>query len=441
MMKHLFILYAVIVLLLFTACDGNPTLLTTAGLVSPRTTFDGRQHFYEDLVGNVIEGSFQIELNDTTESQWQSAFWGMGLTRYRSVTTDRAIQESFKRFHQQSENFQRALLEVTYQLYPAAFRNEMMQIMQRTGYPKIFAMAVHYLMRSGTEEEAIRYQDHLQRHFPGWQEDAILKQLYRFLGECSGHIVPERPDMADLFSHAIDNNHPVLFSVQRKNRGYPGLLIIRNSDGRFLREQDGNLWTIPHFTQSAADLPTYITNGNSPQGVYVIRGSGNSGNVFIGPTPTLQLQIPYEAPVRDFFAHRNIEDDSWNDLVYRSLLPDSWINYPPIYDTFYAGKAGRNEIIAHGTTINPEYYRDEQYYPFTPSLGCMTALELWDPFTGVCLYSDQIKLMNAYNSVGSGGGYLILVELDDEKRPVQLIDIMAEINFAERVIIKYNPSR
>jgi len=106
-------------------------------------------------------------------------------------------------------------------------------------------------------------------------------------------------------------------------------------------------------------------------------------------------------------------------------LPKSWQDYQPIYESWYAGKAGRSEIIAHGSTINPEFYSNLRCYPMTPSLGCLTAHEEWSPVTGQCLASDQIDFVNQLIQADGLAGYLILVEIEDSNG---LIDIEPQID-------------
>lgn len=66
--------------------------------------------------------------------------------------------------------------------------------------------------------------------------------------------------------------------------------------------------------------------------------------------------------------------------------------------SFYAGKAGRSEIIIHGTTIDTEFYKQKAYYPFTPSLGCLCTLERWSEKDGSLVKSEQLRLNNALKS-------------------------------------------
>ena len=85
--------------------------------------------------------------------------------------------------------------------------------------------------------------------------------------------------------------------------------------------------------------------------------------------------------------------------------------------------AGRTEIIAHGTTINPAYYKGEPYYPLTPSLGCLCTKEIWNE-DGKRTISDQAELVNAVQLAGGANGYYVVIELNDEQRPVAMDDIL-----------------
>ena len=107
------------------------------------------------------------------------------------------------------------------------------------------------------------------------------------------------------------------------------------------------------------------------------------------------------------------------------MLPDSWKEYYPIYESYYAGLAGRTEIIAHGTTVNPEYYKAQPYYPLTPTEGCLCTKEIWSKVDGKRMQSDQQKLVNALMAAGGANGYCVVIEIDDRQKPVSLNDILA----------------
>jgi hypothetical protein len=106
------------------------------------------------------------------------------------------------------------------------------------------------------------------------------------------------------------------------------------------------------------------------------------------------------------------------------MLPKSWQNYTPIYEAYYAGKAGRNEIISHGTTVDPTYYKDSPFFPNTPTYGCLCAAEVWNPITGQLIQSDQVELVNAFINYGFNKGFLVVIDLDDQQKDVTLEEVV-----------------
>jgi hypothetical protein len=228
-------------------------------------------------------------------------------------------------------------------------------------------------------------------------------------------------------------NKTVVFSFQRENRSYPGLTVIKKPDGKFLRNSDGTIFSISHLARSVSNLPGFITNGNTPQGIFSIQGIQKSNNLFIGPTPTLVLAMPNEIPTRDFFHSKIKTDSQWSKSEYAEMLPENWKNYPPIFEAYFAGAAGRNDIIAHGTTINPDFYENQPYYPNTVSLGCLTAIETWDPQNGNCIYSNQATLINAYKAINCQDSYLILININDKLLPITIDEILLTLLKAERI--------
>jgi hypothetical protein len=137
-------------------------------------------------------------------------------------------------------------------------------------------------------------------------------------------------------------------------------------------------------------------------------------NPNIGPTPYLHSKLPMEAKVAEF-EHIEIADTAeWSEAVYDSFLPPGWRGWAPFKEAWLAGRAGRDDLIVHGTTINPAYYAGSSYYPGTPQQGCMISSEDWDPATGRLLASRQLTLAQAYAAAGARSdlaGYLIVVEL------------------------------
>lgn len=414
--------------LLFTQCSSEK--YSEKDFYSESTLKSEREKFLKNSIDQKINQSLSFPLNDSTEDKYMSAFWAMELLQYRNETSDTAIKNSLKDFQKRSSNFQRALLEVIYTLYQNEFNNEILQLIPSINNPKLFAMCIHYL-KSDTKIEILKKLtlDFALKFSPAVESPIITILKYDLSSRFQSN--SKLPPLNDLLKKDFSSDKLVFFSLQRLNRDYPGLLIIKKPDGKFLRDESGEIFSVSQLARAITDLPGYITNGNTPEGILSIQGTDFSKNVFIGPSPNLQLVLPYEVSLQKYF-HSEINDSIWNKKYYADLLPESWKDYFPIYESYYAGKAGRNEIIAHGTTIDPEFYRGKSYYPFTPSLGCLTTNESWSANDGSIVESGQIKLMNALSSIEFENGFFVVVNIDDQHLQVTLDEIKDLILNAER---------
>jgi hypothetical protein len=383
-----------------------------------------RAKFFDRSINQTITESLSHPLNESTEQKYMSAFWAMELIQYKNEFTDSAISSCFNSLNGRSTEFQRSLLELVYTLYENKFSYQVEAFAKETNNPKLFAMCADYLKRSGYDVNNM-LEGFLEIN-PLLVDHPIMIMLKHSL---SNDLIA-LPLVENLFGNSFEQKL-VIFSIQRSNRDYPGLVIIRKPDGKFLRDEPGEIFNVPQLARAVTDLPGYITNGNTPQGILSIQGIDFSKNVFIGPSPNLQLVLPYEVNPKLYF-HNEVTDTVWNKDFYTNLLPDSWRNYLPIYEAYYAGKAGRTEIIAHGTTIEPGFYSGTSYFPFTPSLGCLTTKELWSYDTGRIIESDQIKFINAFIKAGSQEGFLIVFNIDDKKSPVTLSEIKELVLQSER---------
>ena len=183
----------------------------------------------------------------------------------------------------------------------------------------------------------------------------------------------------------------------------------------------GNIFHIPQLARSITNLPGYLRNGNTPQGIFRMYGFGVSMSSFIGPTANVQMGMPVELSLQKFFDDSTISDTAWTMDWYQKLIPNKLKNYLPLYESYYAGLTGRSEIIAHGTTIDPAFYFGKTYYPLTPTQGCLCTKEIWN---GKRLESDQQKLVNGLLKAGGANGYCVVIELDDKHAPVTIEDLL-----------------
>ncbi|MEO5942960.1 MAG: hypothetical protein ABIP30_01280 [Ferruginibacter sp.] len=383
-----------------------------------------RETLYRNLVQISINKNLSLPLTDSTEDNWQDAFNAIELLKYKSPWINSRIEKGIEEMNSRSVSFQRAMIALVYSNYPAIFYQQTRFLLSQTTDAKLFAMCANYILQSNKGEQdinflAVKTQQQLQQD----PDNAILQQLqYQLLHFKNPDTVP---DVKSFLQKNYLPGQVLLISFQRKNRNYPGLVIVRDANGNFIKDDSTKmLFAVAQLARSMSNMPGYISNGNTPEGIFRMDGFDVSRSSFIGPTPNIQLSMPFKTKESRFFNDSSLTDTSWNINLYKKLLPKDWQNYYPIYQTYYAGKAGRTEIIAHGTTINPEYYHAQPYYPIPPTQGCLSTKEIWDEKTGHQTISDQRTLVNAMVKAGGSHGYTIIINIDDEQRPVLLADIL-----------------
>ena len=379
------------------------------------TTAINRAKHDHDLK-EIIKTSLKQTISPATEGEWKKAFWAMELMLYKTSYTKEKLAQAWKLAPTLSENFQKALLEVSYTLYPSSFKNEINGLLIATKSPAVFIRCAEYLMLTNSISSK-KIKSLLHQHFN--KNDFIgFKILAQRLS--NNHII-KRPPLQDIFSKNFLPGQTIIYSLQRKNRNYAGLVLIRKADGSFVKEKDGSLFHTAQLARAITNYPFYITNGNTPQGIYRWTGFDTSANAYIGPTPNLQMVMPYETSPAVFYNNKADTTSQWSQQSYATMLPTSWRTYNGMYENFFAGAIGRSEIIMHGTTINPNYYKGQHYFPQTPSLGCLCSYEEWDK-QGKQVVSNQQKIVTALKSIESISGYVIVLELDDKNEAVTLQD-------------------
>jgi len=401
-------------------------IFCNSSIAQPTTTFyvkdtkaANRTRLYKSLVSN-INKNLSLPLADSTEENWMDAFYSIELLRYKSPWVDGRIHEAFKGIEKRSDGFQQSLMELVYDGYPDGFQKEVEFLLDTATNIKCITTCAAYLLKSHEKCKTVtglKIQRRIQEH----PDTAIFKAFNNRFFTATNKL----PPLKDLLQHHFFDNDKLVISFQRKNRNYPGLVIVRDSAGNFVKDEYGNVFSVPQLARSISNLPGFISNGNTPQGIFRMHGFDVSRSVFLGPTPNIQLTMPVETSIQHFMNDSTIIDSIWTEDWYRKLLPESWKAYPPFFETYYAGKAGRTEIIAHGTTVDPNYYKGQPYYPLTPTLGCLCTKEIWSEEDGTRKQSDQQKLVDALKKAGGADGYFIVIELNDEQRAVDLSDILS----------------
>src|SRR5690606_4603759 len=139
------------------------------------------------------------------------------------------------------------------------------------------------------------------------------------------------PDLKPLFKKDFLKGQNIIFSFQRKNRDYPGLVMVRDAQGNFVKDSTGQYFSVPQLARSITNLPGYITNGNTPEGIYRLSGYDVSRSIFIGPTVNIQMRMPFESKASKFYQNSNMPDSVWNISDYRKLLPKELQGYYPLF--------------------------------------------------------------------------------------------------------------
>ena len=383
-----------------------------------------RNILYRNLVQNTITKNLSLPLSFDTEENWIDAFWAIELLRYQSPWINGRINTAIDSIEKRSPNFQRALLELVFSSYPNQYIKQVSSLLNSCEDAKVFAMGVAYRMQNNLAPlPNNQLENKINQLIKAKKDEAIIQQLmYRIHPPSFGK--NSFPISAILDTEFL-KNQTVLFSFQRKNRNYPGIALVRDSAGNFIKDENGTIFSVPQLARSIGNLPGYLTNGNTPQGIFSMNGFSISRNSFIGPTSNIQLSMPFETSIRHFFNDPSIRDANWTEEWYKKLLTDKLMNYLPLYESFYAGKAGRTEIIAHGTTIDPGYYTGEKYYPQTPTMGCLCTKEIWSEVDGKRVESDQQKLVDALQIAGGAKGYCVVLEIDDAEKPITIDEIIS----------------
>lgn len=207
-----------------------------------------------------------------------------------------------------------------------------------------------------------------------------------------------------------------LFLFCRSNRLFPCMFVMKNVHGEPVRLENGKLWSSPSLASSARGLPSYVRNGNTPEGVMTIDS--------VMPAADQQMSF---GKFRRFIL--NFVPKAKNESHIKSLLPASSHSSDWWKAGVTARDMGRNLFRIHGTLkINND--PTTPYYPFMRTSGCIARRE--NTYEGVT-YKDQRDLLDTvmtamdlapkYENETLTKGIIYIVEIDDVNAPVTLEDL------------------
>ncbi|MFI5154314.1 MAG: hypothetical protein ACHQET_13325 [Chitinophagales bacterium] len=391
-----------------------------------------RASLSRDLRERIIGKTYPLALDSNTEYKYESACESISQFLFTGPDVDSLFDKMFDHYDHLQDETRRSFLEAVYAVAPKKYLSNIREILASENDPKLFSICAAYLYRiNSSANNGAFLKTKLVKKFPRYDTVPIVSELEKYLSFHHSWSLQKAPDISQLFLYQRTTRQKVIYSFQRWNRDYPGLAIIQNADGSFARQPGGKLMVFEQLARSGSDLPYFITNGSTPQGVFSIQGIEVAHNLFIGPTPNIQMIMPFESGwEKFFFDHTGTGMDSLE--LYLELLPSSWRNYQPMMESWWAGRIGRTEIIAHGTTIDPEYFKGRPFYPLAPTLGCLCAKELWNPANGHLLVSEQFNLVSAFQSSPGTKGYVYVINIDDQEKPVSRSEVEGWVNQFEK---------
>ncbi len=214
--------------------------------------------------------------------------------------------------------------------------------------------------------------------------------------------IPELQDLLDL-----KNNVLTIFALLPSNRSQKGKLIIRTSEGSFVKDEAGNIWSTPVIGLSGRGLPFNHSNGDTPMGVF-----------------TIDSVMPEANKNYEFGEFRrlivNFIKESQDESGFKKYLPKSHLSLSWWKQSLVARDLGRSLLRIHGTG-RKNHNIFSSYFPLVPTSGCLATNEA--QLFGIYKRQDQRLLLDTlmkaqgllpcFENELKIHGLLYVVEFDD----------------------------
>lgn len=228
-------------------------------------------------------------------------------------------------------------------------------------------------------------------------------------------LVNELPD-ARSYRNGKFYKKPVLFQFCRTDRNYPCIQVMKDGDGRWVRNNDGTLWSQGKLSLSRLGRQYNEFNGETPAGIYTLDGVMPEAN-------KQQVYGRYRRLIMTFVPQSD------NEAIMKSLLPPSSHSQNWWKEAMIARDMGRSALRIHGT-LRRNDDKTTTYYPYYPTFGCVASLEsVYDGIT----YIDQRHLLDElmqeqglqpiFENETRIRTRFYVVEINDHQRPVTLDDL------------------
>ncbi len=264
-----------------------------------------------------IDNVFSSKLNKRTEKAWTSLFRKVGLQLYKTNKIYNAIKLASQYSLSGNVKFQRAIVETIITLYPSDFKTIIDSLFDTTTDPILYSYLVNYYSNQNLFNKN-EYITKTKKRFPNWEKIPQLNYLVYYLEQDS----ISTPSLYDIFSNKFIEGKTIIYSIQRKDRNYPGITIIKKPNGEFVKGDNDTIFYVKQLALSVTNLPGYLSQGNTPQGIFSVVGYYNSPTPSIGPTAAVLTRIPYEVPIKLWY-HKTVSKSYWDIADYKNLLPKS----------------------------------------------------------------------------------------------------------------------
>lgn len=363
-------------------------------------TKESRENLIIKLKDSIINKEADNYLN-SNKINWDSYAWATAFTIDNSSQNYLVLKKALTNYKLLSKPDLQKVFESVFACFPKEFIPEITVIAENENEnEKVFACAINYLAQNNIEIQKI-----LKINFKDSNHPILIALRNQFK---SAYKQISFLDLKQLIAFNINKNGKYLYSIQHSNRDKIGKVFIQNKNGHLARNNN-KVIVIEQLARSATNLPMFITNGNTPVGLFRIDTLAKSENVFIGPTLSFASYLPFECDAKVFF---NDEKKDFSLENYLAFFPKEMQQNLSLQQSYWAGKSGRSEIYFHGTTIDQNLYIGKEFYGQTPSMGCLCTKEIWDE-AGNLISSDQQKLIDAWMLSSEEKGYAYVLELKE----------------------------
>lgn len=303
------------------------------------------------------------------------------------------LNSILKNSHKMSDTLLISVLEIIYTAFKDDFIRENENIFLKTENPRLLAISYLYLHRKGKISRRVqkKFELHISYNYLSSIRDNLQTMNFSL------------PSLNEILWMNFPTDGYIIYVLRKDLKS---ILVIKKNKNNFLRDSNGEVISFSVNSRSVLELPFYLPMGDTPQGIFKIGSTAKSSNPRIGPTPVIQLQLPFEISTEEFYPES--KSNIWSKEYYAKILPESWKTYIPIFQSYEAGKNGRRGIWIHGSTLDPNKFtglNDRN----TMTYGCISLPEEWE--RGVLKESSQLDLLNLLGE--RVVGYVVVLDIDD----------------------------